>query len=179
MTYSEMAALALENGFDKAKVVDTADILFDFSFVKYCAENLCGNYGANYTCPPDCGTPEIMREKILSHKKALVLQSRWDIADFSDFTPIKAAKAHHNDVSLKMADIFRKCGHNGFVVGASNCTLCTPCRITLGEKCAHPDTAYCCMSAYCIHVKDLAEKCGMDYDFVPGKLSLFGMYVFD
>ena len=26
MTYSEMAALALENGFDKAKVVDTADI---------------------------------------------------------------------------------------------------------------------------------------------------------
>lgn len=179
MTCKDMVEFALENGFEKACVVDTADILFDLSFVKYCAENLCGNYGANYTCPPDCGTPEIMRQKILAHKKALVLQSSWNIDDFSDFTPIKEAKAHHNSVSLKMADAFRTNGHNGFVVGASNCTLCSPCKITLGEKCIHPDIAYCCMSAYCIHVKDLAEKCGMDYDFVQGKLSLFGMYVFD
>ena len=179
MTNQEMINYALENGFKTAAVVDTTDIVFDFSFVKYCAENICGNYGANYTCPPDCGSPEFMKEKIVAHKKALVLESVWDIADFSDIAAIKDAKAHHNNVSLKMAEKFSLDNHKGFVVGASNCTLCSPCLLTQNKPCAHPDIAYCCMSAYCIHVKDLAEKCGMNYAFVPGKLSLFGMYVFD
>ena len=179
MDCNKMIEIALEKGFTKACVVNTDDIVFDFSFVKYCAENLCGNYSANYTCPPECGTPEAMHSKIISHQKALVLQSSWDIADFSDFEPIKAAKAHHNSVSLQIAELLKNDGHNGFVVGASHCTLCSPCLLTYGKACAHPETAWCCMSAYCIHVKDLAEKCGMDYDFIPGKLNLFGMYVFD
>ena len=37
--------------FSAAAVVDTADIVFDPSFRPYCEENLCGQYGANYSCP--------------------------------------------------------------------------------------------------------------------------------
>ena len=38
---------------------------------------------------------------------------------------------------------------------------------------------YSCMAAYCIHVKKLAEDCGMNYDYKDGILPFFGMYVFD
>ena len=179
MTEQQMLKFAFENEFKKAALIDTNNIVFDFSFVKYCAENICGNYGANYTCPPDCGTPEKLHNDVLSHKKALVLQSSWEIEDFSDHNAIKEAKASHNKASFVIAEAFKESGHNGFVVGASNCTLCEPCMLSISKPCAHPEDRWCCMSAYCIHVKDLAEKCGMDYDFVPGKLSLFGMYVFD
>ena len=63
--------IALGEGFADAAIIDTADIVFDASFRPYCEENLCGWYGANYTCPPDCGTPEEMKKRVKKHKHAL------------------------------------------------------------------------------------------------------------
>ena len=83
MTAEQMVQYAYEEGFSAAAVVDTADIVFDPSFRPYCEENLCGQYGANYSCPPDCGTPEEMKQKVLAHKKALVLQSIWQLESYS------------------------------------------------------------------------------------------------
>ena len=75
MTDQEMIALAESLGFAAAGVVGTEEIVFDPSFRPYCEENLCGKYGVNYACPPACGTPEEMKQRVLAHKKALVLQT--------------------------------------------------------------------------------------------------------
>lgn len=61
MTQAQMIQFALEEGFANAAIVDTKDIVFDPSFRPYCEENLCGQYNANYSCPPTCGTPEEMK----------------------------------------------------------------------------------------------------------------------
>ena len=60
MTEKEMIDLAVELGFANAAVMDTKDVTFVPSFRPLCAENLCGKYGVNYACPPDCGTVEEM-----------------------------------------------------------------------------------------------------------------------
>ena len=96
MTAEQMVQYAYEEGFSAAAVVDTADIVFDPSFRPYCEENLCGQYGANHSCPPDCGTPEEMKQKILAHKKALVLQSIWQLESYTDTPAIKKGKSGHN-----------------------------------------------------------------------------------
>lgn len=179
MTKDEMIALALEEGFAVAAVVDTDKIVFDFSFRPYCAENLCGQYGANYSCPPDCGSPEEMKERVLTHKKALVLQTVWQVESYSDTEAIRNAKKSHNASELRLMEKLRAEGCPGFMVGASGCALCSPCAITAGAPCKFPDKRYSCMSAYCIFVKKLAEECGMDYTWGEGLLGLFGMYVFD
>ena len=179
MTENEMIQLALEEGFAAAAIVDTAQIVFDPSFRPYCEENLCGQYGANYSCPPDCGSPEEMKQRILAHKKALVLQTIWQVADYSDVPAIKHAKKSHNAAEIRMVKKLREAGHDGLIVGASGCTLCTPCAQTQGLPCKFPDLKYSCMSAYCIFVKKLADICEMEYDCGEGLLGLFGMYVFD
>lgn len=179
MKETEMIRLAIEEGFANAAIVDTADIVFDPSFRPYCAENLCGQYGINYSCPPDCGTPEEMKARILVHKKALVLQSMWQVRDYSDAPVIKQAKKGHNTAELRVVQALRKAGHDGVIVGASGCALCSPCALGQGEPCKYPDLRYSCMSAYCIFVKKLADKCGMEYDCGEGLLALFGMYAFD
>ena len=69
--------------------------------------------------------------------------------------------------------------YRGLMVGASFCSLCTQCAITEGKPCVFPRRQYSCMSAYCIYVKDLADKCGMAYTYKDGFLPLFSMYVFD
>ena len=179
MTWEEMTSMAAEEGFAAAVVTDTKDIPFDPSFRPLCAENLCGKYGANYSCPPDCGTPDEMRARIQAHRHALVLQTIWEIADYSDSKAIKAAKKEHNAATLRLLGRLRRADVPGFPVGASGCALCETCAIAENEPCRYPDLYYSCMSAYCIFVRRLAEQCGMEYDCGPGLLAFFGMYVFD
>lgn len=174
-----MIDMALKEGFSDAALVDTDDIVFDASFRSYCEENLCGQYGANYSCPPSCGTPENMKRIILRHDRALVLQKVWEISDFQDKTLINAAKRSHRDHTFSLIERLEQKGYHGLMVGASFCSLCTPCAITVGKPCAFPQRQYSCMSAYCIYVEKLADKCGMTYTYNDGLLPLFSMYVFD
>ncbi len=179
MTEEQMIQYAAEEGFAAAAVVNTDDIVFDPSFRPYCEENLCGQYGVNYSCPPDCGSPEEMKQRILAHKHALVLQTMWEISDYTDKDAIKKAKGSHNAGALRLMKRLREQNCSGFLVGASGCALCTPCAAAKGEPCRFPDRRYSCMSAYCIFVRKLAEKCGIEYDCGEGLLAFFGIYVFD
>lgn len=179
MQDESMIQCAIEEGFSDAAVVDTKDIVFDPTFRIYCEENLCGQYSANYSCPPDCGSPEEMKQRILAHNKALVLQTMWEISDYTDKEAIRHAKTGHNSAAIRLAKRLRSANHPGFLVGASGCSLCSPCALKTGESCKFPANRYSCMSAYCIFVKKLADKCGIEYDCGEGLLAFFGMYVFD
>lgn len=179
MTESQLISLAVQEGFAAAALVDTQDIPFDPMFRPFCEENLCGQYGVNHSCPPDCGTPEEMKQRVLSRKQALVLQTIWEISDYTDKAAIKQAKAAHNAAEIRLVKRLRAEGQDGLIVGASGCALCSPCHLKNGEPCPHPLERYSCMSAYCVFVQKLAERCGIDYDCGPGLLAFFGMYVFN
>lgn len=178
MTEKEMIEAAVDAGFAGAAVIDTEKIVFDEMFRPFCEENLCGQYGVNHSCPPSCGTPEEMKQRILSHKKALVLQTMWEISDYEDKEAFKNAKRGHNLSSIRLMKLFREHGIPGFLVGASGCALCTPCTLKTGGDCAFPELRYSCMSAYCIFVKKLADECGLEYTPGDGLTAFFGMYVF-
>ncbi len=179
MKNDKIIQIALEEGFADAALIGTERIVFDPIFRPYCEENLCGQYGINYSCPPDCGSPDEMKARVQARKNALVLRTVLEISDFSDTDRLKAAKHKHNAMTFAVIDKMKKLGHKGIMVGSSGCTLCKPCLLGEGKPCAYPDQMYSCMSAYCIYVKDLAEKCGMVYDYKEGALPLFSMFVFD
>ena len=179
MTEETIIQYAIEEGFVDAAIINTSEITFDPSFRPYCEENLCGQYGVNYTCPPSCGTPEEMKQRILNHKKTLVLQTIWEISDYTDKAAIKHAKNEHNAAAIRLVKRLRAEQYDGLIVGASGCALCSPCAITENKPCRFPDFAFSCMSAYCIFVRLLTEKCHMTYTCEDGLLAFFGMYVFD
>ena len=108
-----------------------------------------------------------------------MLQTIWEISDYTDKKAIKHAKQSHNAASIRLMKKFRSEGCPGFLVGASGCALCSPCALKNGQPCTYPELRYSCMSAYCIFVRKLAESCGMEYDCGEGLLAFFGMYVFD
>lgn len=178
MTAEEMIALAVAEGFAGAAVIDTDKIVFDPMFRPFCEENLCGQYGVNHSCPPSCGTPEQMKQRILSHKKALVLQTIWEISDYEDKEAVKQAKRGHNTAAIRLMKQLRAQGCPGFLVGASGCALCSPCALKNGESCTFPDLQYSCMSAYCIFVRKLAEQSELEYSPGEGLTAFFGMYVY-
>lgn len=172
-------SLALDEGFSNAEVTQTDKIVFDERFRPYCEENLCGQYGVNYSCPPTCGTPEEMKQRVLSYKKALFVKTEWDVPELSDNDKLKHARNTHNAMMFAVIKKLRASGHDGFMIGASGCVLCQPCVMPTGQGCRYPELRYSCMSAYCIHVKALAEVCGMTYDYKNGILPFFGTYIFN
>ena len=174
MTDKQLLEMAGHLGFSHAAVVNTDKIVFEPAFRRFCEDNLCGQYGANYTCPPDCGTPAEMEQRVRAYRKAVVLQSCWEVAS-TDMEKIQSAKADHNRWTR---ELIQRAGGDGLMVGSSGCNLCHPCLCTSGAPCRFPELRFSCMSAYCIHVARLAEMCGMDY-YSEGMVRLFSMYCFE
>lgn len=170
---------ALDEGFLHASLIPAAQVPFEESFRVYCEENLCGQYGVNYSCPPTCGSCREMADRVRGKANALVVQSIWDIPDYNDKEDVRQAKYMHNTAMLRLVEQMRGEGKDCLMAGASGCSLCTPCAMKTGQPCRFPDLRYSCLSAYCVFVKELADKCGMEYNCGPGKVAFFGMILFD
>lgn len=177
MTDQELLALAKEEGFI-AVMTAPDQIPIDPKFRVYCEENLCGRYNANYSCPPDCGTVEELREKILAEDKVMILQMLVDINGYEDKETIINAKAAHNAAALRLMKKLQENGYSGFCSGYGGCSLCSPCKRTENKPCIHPELRISCMSAYCIDVAELAKRCKLAFAWSENRLHLFGMAAF-
>ena len=87
----DLLKLAESEGFH-ACLISPEQVPVDAKFRVYCEENRCGKYGANYSCPPDCGTVEELHQNILKEDCVLILQTFWDIKGYDDQPAILNAK---------------------------------------------------------------------------------------
>ncbi|MCJ7837239.1 DUF2284 domain-containing protein [Cuneatibacter sp. NSJ-177] len=179
MEENDMIQMALDAGFLHAKVMDQSDLMFDAELRRYCEANTCGNFGANYACPPDCGTPGEMEAKTRKYKKALVLQTIQQVDSVMDEAQIKEVRRAHNLISLSLTDQFRKAGIHGLPVMAGPCSLCAVCARKQEEPCHFPERVASCLSAYCIDAYRMAQECEMDYWCGEDKVAFFSIYLFD
>ena len=177
MTDSELIRQAETEGFHAA-ILSAKDIPVDGSYRKFCEDNLCGKYDANYSCPPACGTVDEVHGRLFAYDKALVLQTIHDIGSYENKEEILKSKKNLNLAILDLTDTLRKAGVECFCLGYGGCPLCDPCKQVEGKPCVFPEKRISCMSAYCIDVGKLAGKCGLEFAWLPEKLFLFGMIVF-
>ena len=174
----EIIQLAYERGFHAAAIIDMNDVVTDKIIRTYCEQNRCGRHGTNYACPPACGTPEDMEQKLRSYKRALVLQTKWPADDYKDRKMSEKIMREHNLSMLRMLQKLNATGYNGLITGIGSCTLCEKCALLSNEACRFPKYCISCTSAYCILVEKLAKKCGMEYSSEDGSISLFSLYAF-
>ena len=127
MNDKQIIELAEASGF-RAAMISTNEIVQDPSFRKFCEDNLCGKYNANYSCPPDCGTVEEVQQRLKAGKRALVLQSIWEIGSYDNKDEIQKSKKTHNAAILRFTETLRQAGHKGFCLGYGGCPLCDPCK---------------------------------------------------
>ncbi len=176
MTDLKLLLLARNAGFEAA-LLPAEQVPMDGKFRPFCEENRCGQYNANYSCPPACGTVEEMGQRIRAGKTALVLKSVWPIESYEDVSAIQHGKRTHNQNMLQLNQQLQAGGSGGLCVGGSCCCLCTPCRMKTGEPCLYPQLRFSCMSAYCVDVAELAGRCGMEFSWDQKKLSVYSMIV--
>lgn len=179
MTTEKMLQLAQNAGFTKSTIINTEDLVFVPEYRKYCEENTCGNYGKNYACPPECGTPQEMKEKALQYRQAVVFYTTDTVKSAFDDAETSKKKKRHMYMAWDVVDEYRRQGIEGEQILAGSCCLCSTCKKASNEPCVHPERRANDMSSYCIDVTKLAELCNMDIAWKENEASYFSMYLFD
>ena len=123
----ELLREAKEAGFDNYEILSVKKIQFDHSLRKYCEINYCGNYGNNYSCPPECGTPEEMEEKTRKFKQVLVLQTVTPVKDITDEQETRAIKHRHNQMTWGLIDQLSGKLEDFLPAMAGPCQICEGC----------------------------------------------------
>ena len=165
MTHNEICSLAKASGFEAA-LLNPSDLEFDFTFRKYCEQNLCGNFGTSPYCPPLCPSAEEQKAAVLKAKHLLVLKSEHNVPDLTSRAAIKSAQDKHNAATLQL--IGKIPNYSGALA------LCSATDIEIPK-----DITAACLSAYCVNVLKMAEKCNMTYAYKNNILALFGFITLD
>ena len=179
MNVEKILEQAEEAGIDRAAFVSADDLVFVYDYRKYCEMNTCGNYGKNYGCPPDCGTPQQMEEKARRYKKALVLQTIQPVKDITDGAETGSLKKKHNTKVRAFMDSLAAEGIRGLPIMAGPCSQCCRCAKLSGEPCRFPERVASCLSAYGIDVMKLCETCHIPWDYGKNKVGFFALYMME
>ena len=153
------------SGVSAAAIFPASDIKFDDMFRKMCKDNLCGRYGKNYKCPPDIGTPEDLKNEVLSYETVVLIQTIYPIEDSYDFEGMRDGGKIHSENINKTLDyiknnlIFEKI----LALGAGGCDLCPKCGIIDNIPCRFPDKAISSVEGYCMNVSDMTNSHGLKY----------------
>ena len=164
-------------GVHRAAFVPVEDIVFDPSLRLSCEQNYCGNFGANYMCPPDIGNVEDLIQKARGYKTALVFQTVGKIEDSFDIEGMGEVKRRHLEISTEATKIVKKAYPDCMPLGAGGCMICERCGKIDGVPCRHPEDAVPSLESYGIWVSKLAEAAGMKYINGQNTVTYFGAFL--
>lgn len=173
--------IARQTGFKMASLIPTEALVFVPEYRKYCEQNDCGNFGTNYGCPPYCGTPKEMEERVKDYSQAIVFQSSTKVLDIFNEEETKAIKKEHTRMTIKVMKSLKENGltMDGFPIMCGSCSYCEQCGMKDGTPCVNEEMCFSCLSAYCIDAGQMAERCGMEIQWSGDVVSFFSLYVFD
>ena len=168
---------ALTLKFQKATIIDFKEIQFNNTFRKYCKQNLCKNYNANYSCPPYCGSFNAVYKKISKYNNALVLYSVYNLNN-SNKNEISICKKEHNYQTLLIKKYLQDNGIKCVIAGAGNCDLCDKCNALNQLPCNNVENRYSSTSAYCIDVYKLSLVANFEIIYTKNSVSLISIVFF-
>ena len=146
-------------GFTNAVWLDNLHLECEARLREYCNPEGCPNHGANWVCPPGCGSLEECAERVGKYDGGILLQSVSELGVIKDY---KALNRKHN---LRLREFIEKnCTDKDIMALTSGgCIFCEDCAYP--EPCVKPDVRMNSLSAHGIDVGKLCEKAGLEYSF--------------
>ena len=157
----DYAAMAKAAGFTGAAVLPVRELVVVPEYRRFCAQNLCGNYGFLPACPPMSGTVEEMTADMRRYQTALILMIETTPVDYWDTAEQKAAKKHQNLLTEQLMEQMRADGLTDLLM--------------MG---AGPWKHASCMSAYCVDAQRMADAVHMKCWADDGKIRYFSLILF-
>ena len=126
-----------------------------------CAEDKCGAYGKNWTCPPYCGTLEECTAKLQGYKRGILAQTVGKLDKVVDTKGYRRAEEQHLKQLHTLYEKMREMFPEALCLGSGGCRICQRC--AWPEACRFPEKACSSMEAYGLFVTEVCKENGARY----------------
>ena len=167
---------AKEAGFTCAAELDPATLQVKEMVRDACAEDKCGAYGHNWTCPPECGTLEECAQRMKRYQRGILLQTVGELQKAIDTKGYRETEERHQKAFQKFAKEIRKTYPEALCLGAGGCRICKTCAYP--EPCRFPDQACSSMEAYGLFVTQVCRDNHMEYYYGPKTIAYTACVLF-
>lgn len=156
----------IDDLFDHSKEIASSSVPFDDEVRKMCEQNLCGNFGKSWTCPPAIDAPELLVEKLSSYNRFMIVDKVYTLEDSFDWEGmVSSAKDFQTRIHRLKKQIESMEPEGSFLsLGAGACQLCETCSYQQQEPCRHPADALFSVEAFGIDVMKMMADNGMSYN---------------
>lgn len=137
-----------------------------------CAAGRCRAYGANWACPPHCGSLEDFRCLLDGHRECILVQTVAPLEDEFDADAMLVAESLHRRRMAMLAEALGS-QEDTAVLGAGPCTLCDPCPCP-DESCRFPHRRLVSMEAAGLVVSEACTAAGIAYNHGPCTIAYTG-----
>lgn len=152
---------AKELGFDEAVILDVSTLQPRADVRAMCAEDKCGAYGRNWTCPPHCGTLDDCAARIGGYSRGILLQTVGKLEKTIDTKGYRRAEERHLRQFRAFAESIRKMYPTALCLGAGGCRICPKCAFP--DPCRFPEKAYPSMEGYGLFVTQVCRDNRIPY----------------
>lgn len=154
-------AAARNLGFTTAAPLDPKGLTAREDVRAMCAQDKCGAYGRNWTCPPYCGTLEQCQARMRSFREGLLLQTVGHMKKDIDSRAYRETERRHMENFRRLADRLRRAKPGALCLGAGSCRVCKKC--AWPEPCRFPEQALSSMEGYGLFVTQVCRDAGVPY----------------
>ena len=143
-----------------------------------CAQNLCGEYGVTWACPPGVGSDRDCLKDIKSFSKAAVIIKKYEDVDLKDRAATGKLAVEFQDTCRRFGNMLRKNGYRVLPLSDGGCKYCKKCSYP-EEPCKFPDQKMASVSSYGIEMEEYMKKQNIDFKFSDDSMTLYGLILYD
>jgi predicted metal-binding protein len=166
-----------ETFFDGSKIIPLSLIPFDSEVRRLCEQNMCGNYGKSWTCPPAAGPLETLQSRLSDFDRCLVFYQIYSLEDSFDWhgmmTGVRDFQSRifgfHKEIQNRAPE------SEVFILGAGSCQRCETCTYPQGKPCRHPDDALFSIESFGIDAMKMMTENGLKYHNGPNTVTYIGV----
>lgn len=178
ISLSDISQFARQLGIDPCLEFDPGLLVPEQRIRDLCHENICGNYGANYMCPPHIGSIDEIKARLGKFQHGILFQYSRPV-DVRNRKEVDRIKVDFHRKILQLEGFFKSKGvERVWGLSGGSCGLCEVCKAKVDEPCAYPDEARMSLEALAIDVLSFLSKCGLDNRFYPDKVIWTGCLLF-
>lgn len=152
---------AKELGFDTAVEIDPQILEPREDVRAMCAEDKCGSYNRNWTCPPAVGTIAECGQRMRQYTRGLLLQTVGHMTKAIDSRCYRETERRHIENLYAIAGEIRAIHPDALCLGAGGCRVCKRCAYP--SQCRFPEKAMSSMEAYGLFVTQVCRDAGTAY----------------
>ncbi len=148
-------------GFTQAAVLNPACLQAREDVRAMCAQDRCGAYGKNWTCPPHCGTVAQCQMQMQGFSRGILLQTVGHLSKDIDSRGWLRTEQQHLESFSRFCQAIRRQHPQALCLGTGSCRVCKVC--AWPEACRFPKQAVSSMEGYGLFVTQVCRDAGLPY----------------